>query len=318
MTRTEILNSNRTKTWKIQELLKLGLTRDEVAGLVGANYGFVHNVFAKLYPERIRRNRSFSTVIEEAEWTLSNFNFNHTFGVEIEAHGIDRSELAAELNEVGIQVNVEGYNHNTRNHWKVVTDGSLVGDKTFELVSPKLSGAEGLRQLKTVLIVLKGLEAKVNKTCGLHIHFDASSFNLTTWKNLYKNYAKIEKLIDGFMPTSRRSNNNYYCKSMRVQNYEAKINGSNSLEEIERQVTQRNRYYKLNTQSFWRHGSVEFRQHSGSVDYKKVSNWILFLARLVEYSKQAELKNETWATLNRFLPEELISYYRQRTETLAS
>jgi hypothetical protein len=164
---------------------------------------------------------------------------------------------------------------------------------------------------------LKGLEAKVNKTCGLHIHFDASAFNLTTWKNLYKNYARVEKLIDGFMPESRRANNNTYCKSMRVNNFETKINEATSLQEIETRITDRNRYYKLNTQSFWRQGSVEFRQHSGSVDYKKVSNWILFLARLVEFSKQAELKNETWNTLNRFLPDEMITYYKQRTETLA-
>lgn len=54
MTKQEILNMPATKTWKIKELLKLGLTKKEVAYEVGTNYGFVQNVFAKEYPDQIR------------------------------------------------------------------------------------------------------------------------------------------------------------------------------------------------------------------------------------------------------------------------
>jgi hypothetical protein len=54
MTKQEIKNMPATKTWKIKELLKLGLTKKEVAYEVGTNYGFVQNVFAKEYPDQIR------------------------------------------------------------------------------------------------------------------------------------------------------------------------------------------------------------------------------------------------------------------------
>lgn len=180
MTTTEILNSQRTKTDKIRLLLELGLTRKEVANILNIGYGFVQNVFAKTYPDRIQSRR---VVIGDS----MSFIFNRNFGVEIEAYGISRATLAKELRREGINVAVEGYNHDTREHWKLVTDGSLRGENTFELVSPILKGEEGLEELKKVCKVLKAKGAKVNKTCGLHIHFDATDYNLDNWKNIYQN-----------------------------------------------------------------------------------------------------------------------------------
>ncbi len=324
MTKEEILNSARTKTWKMEQLFGLGLTRREVAELVGVGYGFAQNVYARLYPERLRRRaRTIVEVIEEAEWRLTNFTFNHTFGVEIEACGINREELETELNAAGIPVRNEAYNHQNRPHWKIVNDGSLRGNSTFELVSPKLHGEEGLRQLKTVTLILRGLEARINSTCGLHIHFDASEFDLGMWKRLFKNYAKIEPLIDSFMPDLRRANNNTFCRSMRLRNYEDNIDRVSSLEEmttglrqLQNNLTGGSRYYKLNTQSYWVHKSVEFRQHAGTVNFKKMQNWILFLARFVEFSKQAEFTAESDEQLRRFLPDEIIGYIDNRRREL--
>src|SRR5689334_22495639 len=50
-----------------------------------------------------------------------------TFGCEFEfmmPQGMRREELARILTEAGIQTTAEGYNHSTRNWWKLVTDGS--------------------------------------------------------------------------------------------------------------------------------------------------------------------------------------------------
>ena len=49
MNTAEILNTNNTKTWKIEQLILQGLTRKAIAGLVtNGNYGFVQNVYAKM------------------------------------------------------------------------------------------------------------------------------------------------------------------------------------------------------------------------------------------------------------------------------
>ena len=324
MTQQEILNSIGTKTWKIEHLLRLGLTRREVAELVGTNYGFVQNVFARIFPDRVR-TRTAREIIEEAEWRLTDFDFNHTFGIEIEAFGLEKQELKEELNRAGIETEIEGYNHITRTHWKIVSDSSISGDNSFEIVSPKLQGEDGLRQLKTVVLILRGLEAQVNRTCGLHIHFDASEFSAETWKNIYKNYAKLEKVIDSFMPESRRENNNNFCRSVRVRNFERKIDEITNLQDAEaavrrlhRELTNSSRFYKVNAEAYFRHRSIEFRQHSGTINFKKISNWILFLARFIEFSKQANASCETMETMRCFLPDEIFNYYEARRLQLAS
>ena len=219
----------------------------------------------------------------------------------------------------GINVELEDYNHSTRTHWKIVSDGSIRGNNPFELVSPILQGNEGLEQLRKVSEVLESLKTKINKTCGLHIHFDAVDFDISTWKRLYKNYASIEDIIDSFMPESRRKNNSSFCRSMRVDNFKSLIDAVSStsdarlgLAALEWDITYNSRYYKLNTQSYWRHKSVEFRQHSGTVNYEKISNWILFLARFIEFSKRNEINNENWDALKGFLPDELINFYEER------
>ena len=99
---------------------------------------------------------------------------------------------------------VEGYNHTTRPHWKLVTDSSLNGNDTFELVSPILVGEAGLRELEKVCWVLDLCDVKVNESCGLHVHIDAVGFSMETWRNLALSYKHLEPVIDKFIPASRR------------------------------------------------------------------------------------------------------------------
>lgn len=140
-----ILSENGTKTSKIQKLLALGLTRRQVADLVAnGNYGFVQNVY-------MRMMQGLTNTAAQAAATIApaiDYIFNRNFGVEIEAYNCTRDRLARELTAAGISVQVEGYNHTDHaDHWKLVTDSSLRGDNTFELVSPILNGEQGLEEL---------------------------------------------------------------------------------------------------------------------------------------------------------------------------
>ncbi len=198
-----ILAQETTKTRKIQLLLLLGLTRRQVADLVTrGNCGWVYNVYKKM----VSSGTFIPSQTTAVPTSVLNYSFNHRFGVEIEAYNCSRERLARELRDAGIQVSVEGYNHDARNHWKLVTDSSLEGRDTFELVSPILVGEEGLKELETVCWVLDACDVKVNESCGFHVHMDASDFSIETWKNLALSYKHIETLIDSFMPRSRRDN----------------------------------------------------------------------------------------------------------------
>ena len=305
MTTHQILALNETKTERIRLLLATGLSRKEVAELMGVGYGFVQNVYA----------RHFGVANPRSGLSLK---FTRSFGIEIEAVGASTYEVARAIQGKGIECNAEGYNHHTRRHWKVVTDASVPGG--FEVVSPVLRGKNGLEQLKKVTEALREVGARIRKNCGLHVHFGTRDFgsDVQMWKRLYRNYARIEEEIDSFMPQSRRGENNMYCRSMRVSDFESRIENASTLREIEMAVTRRCRYFKLNSQSFWRHKTVEFRQHSGTIEYEKIANWIEFCARFIEFSKQGKEAESGFENLKKFLSSKLMDFYRNRRLQLAA
>ena len=299
-----ILAQTITKTSKIQQLLMLGLTRRQVADLVtNGNYGFVQNVYKAMQqatPTQIRT-------------TALDYTFRRKFGVEIEAYNCTTTKLKNALKEEGINVEFEGYNHATRPHWKIVSDSSLSGDNTFELVSPILEGESGLKELKKVCWILDACGAKINASCGLHIHFDASNFTLDTWKNLVLGYKTLETIIDNFMPSSRR--NNIFCKPLRSIT-KAAIKNCRNIQELQYSAFNENRYFKLNPMSYNRHKTVEFRQHAGSTDFDKISNWILFLNGLITFATTNEIENGIVLNDIPFLDDEQKTFFRQRTKKI--
>lgn len=336
MTVEEILAQSRTKTWKIQQLILLGKTRNEIAALqvLGA-YGAIQNVYADMQrngqipastntrtprqttttpsprqtPRRnSRRTASVASVPATQPTTptvaipppqtatnqpqrenagnlisvIGNRQLKPVtgkFGIEIEAFNVTRPTLRDAIANFGVACEVESYNHTTRPTWKLVTDGSLNGSNPFELVSPILVGQDGLMQLKKVCTVLQMQNARVNNSCGLHVHFDASQITFPVLQNLLINYMNFEEEIDSFLPQSRRSNR--YTQS--IKNHRTAVENARTMQGLISAFD--GRYYKVNLQSYSRHNTIEFRQHSGTVEYEKIENWVIFLHNLIEYSK---------------------------------
>ena len=211
---------------------------------------------------------------------MPTFNSTRQFGIEIEGTGLSVSQAAAALRNAGIPCEDNGYNHSVRPHWKAVSDAS-VGDG-FEIVSPILSGVEGLEAVKAVAAALVAAGATVDRSCGLHVHVNARDLSSKSFANVARRYARFESEIDALHPRSRR--NNSYCQSVNdivddITRLEA--NGY-STRELSQNIG--SRYYKVNLVSFLRHGTVEFRQHAGTVDGTKMVNWIMFCVMFVEDS----------------------------------
>jgi Putative amidoligase enzyme. len=310
----QILEQSGTKTSKIRQLINLGISRTEIARLLtNGNYGFVQNVYKKMQAEG-----QLNQITEQiASPSITPRIFDKEFGVEFEGYNVNMETLKNKLRAAGINCQTESYNHNTSPHWKIVTDGSLTGNQTFELVSPILRGEAGIAEMVKVCSVLNKAGAKVNKSCGTHVHINARNFTLEQWKRIYINYARLEKTIDGFMPDSRRKDNNTYCKGFSaVRNFETKITGANSLNEIERIFN--SRYFKINPKSYSRHNTCEFRQHAGTTDFIKISSWVRFLSNLVDFSEENLIGNRTIGGLKNFNTAELTNYFEYRTLELAS
>jgi hypothetical protein len=315
---TAIIAQRITKTEKIRQLILLGLTRTEIARLVtNGNYGFVQNVYSKMRQNgELNHAAAVTAVIEE---TFSPRAFDKEFGVEFEAYNVSKETLRSKLAAAGIACEIEGYTHRTTPHWKIVTDASLRGSQTFELVSPILKGEAGLQELMKVCNVLNRCGAKVNMSCGTHVHINAREFSLEQWKRVYINYARLEKAIDGFMPASRRANTNQYCKGFgNVRNFEAEINSVGSVEGFAAKLGN-SRYWKVNPTSYSRHKTCEFRQHAGTTDFVKISSWIRFLSNLVDYSETSTVrKGATLEAIKAFNPIEIVNFFEYRTLELAA
>lgn len=303
-----ILAQETTKTSKIQQLLRIGVPRAEVARLItNGNYGFVQNVYKKMM------EREGGLNIRQAVSAALDYTFNRRFGVEIEAYNCTRERLARELADADIEVAVEGYNHTTRSHWKLVTDGSLEGNNTFELVSPILVGEAGLKELEKVCWVLELCDVKVNESCGLHVHIDAAGFSMETWRNLALSYKHLETVIDSFMPVSRR--NNRYCIGLKHVSDE-RIKSARTIDELKDMIG--DRYHKVNLVAYSRHKTVEFRQHSGTTNFTKMRNWVLFLHKLVTFATRGEVPARTTLMDIPFLDSEQKLYYKLRTKKLSA
>jgi hypothetical protein len=217
------------------------------------------------------------------------------FGVEIEfLSNVSPEQVLLNLRAAGLIAQYEGYTHETTPHWKIVNDGSC----GYELVSPVLQGEAGIPELHRAAAALEAAGAKVDKRCGLHVHFDARAMSLRAVKNLFKLWLKFEDVLDAFQPESRRGNANHYCQSNlmhapvgpddhRVQCSRVfnKIDACRSIEEMRQLYPCR--YRKLNIQSYFRHQTLEVRHHSGTTCPEKITHWVRLMARLFDAAESA-------------------------------
>ena len=238
--------------------------------------------------------------------------FKFTFGVEIEclvASSVMRE--CATRNAMPFQY--EGYNHTDNNHYyKFVSDSSIRGENPIECVSPVLTGKVGMKSLENCCKALNEANAQVNVSTGLHVHIGAQNLSDEAYVNVFKNYQKLESVIDTFMARSRRENNSQWCRSLQGKDFSFCTSKNDVYD-----VMSGNRYYKVNACSYSRHRTIEFRQHQGSTDFEKISNWVNFCAKLVAWSKKNVLQTEVTSIDEiPFLTVKEKSFFKQRAEIL--
>ena len=251
----------------------------------------------------------------EVEFVLreSQSKTGFTFGVEIECLMM-RSRFIERARDNRMQYEYQGYNHtDNRTFYKLVSDSSIHGDNPIECVSPILEGNDnGFESLKNCCKTLNEADAKVNRSTGLHVHIGASGMTDKWFLNIFKNYQKLESIIDTFMAPSRRRDNNTFCKSLQGYNFDY---ACNTIADLQRKLS--SRYYKVNPMSINRHGTIEFRQHQGTTDFEKISNWVRFCAKLVQWSKENVLSNEDLRIDNiPFITESEKAFFKSRANAL--
>ena len=217
------------------------------------------------------------------------------------------------------------YEPNTKWSWH---EDSSIDDRRgngLEVVSPILSGSKGLYAVKKVAKALEDAGISANNTCGLHVHVDARDLTLYDLVNTLRRYDEYENKIDALMPNIRVGN--CFCLSTKldVKNILSHLPKENTKnKDTIRRFLERNfndRYRKLNLSAYLVHGTIEFRQHEGTVDSTTIVNWIRFCVNFVEQSKIRprninEIVPLPEDSLFRKLPKSVTKFYQQRREEM--
>jgi hypothetical protein len=255
------------------------------------------------------------------------------FGVEVEflSPTYSQSDLISALRAVDVPVTGSHYGSADTSVYKLQQDSSC----GLELVSPPLqtNTPDDITTFKKAIAVLNAAGCRVNKSCGLHVHHDASGVTTKQLSSLVKYYAKFEEVLDSVQPISRRGNNNYYCRSILSTPYGGARTVEQVFEKVEAantgyalaQAVKNDRYCKLNLYSLPEHNTVEFRQHAGTLDYEKIMNWVSLTNGLL-WSAENSTPNgvggaNKWGNFWYQLPygeerTELMGYYRKRVKEL--
>ena len=211
------------------------------------------------------------------------------YGLEFEFSSNRSQEYITDLlNRNGIHA--ENTHRARTGVWAVSYDGTIdthdYNCHQIELKAPPLRIHE-LGQVKKVLDLLRTeTESAVNYSCGTHTHIEID--NWETIKSIYYLWNHYEDTILGFLPHVRRSNG----MAKKIKPRWERIWPS-----VREGHIPNDRYLMVNSHCFSRYGTVEFRGHSGTLNFNKIKRWILFCASLVELAKEFE----RWDTLALYL-----------------
>jgi hypothetical protein len=165
-------------------------------------------------------------------------------------------------------------------HWAsegIHSDGSGV-----EIPSPILQGRKGLAELRTVMQLLVDNGGYVSTEDGLHVHHDAPEFlnDRSAVERLVETWAVNQDVIDNLVHSVRRGTQGYgHWACEKTWNETTVAQFKRGPEPSYYGHT--SEYYPggrgaLNITALNEHGTVEFRQHEGTLDFNVAAAWIRF------------------------------------------
>ena len=251
---------------------------------------------------------------------------NQHYGVEIEFTGIVRERAAKVIADaLGSVAQFIGGAYDewlivdgNGKKWKVMRDVSIRSEywsrdnrryqgyadrsagKQYknELVSPVLGWGD-FDALEKILAALGKTKAKVNNSCGLHVHVDGVDHTAGSLKNLVGLWVNKEEMLYqalevdfGRIDYAKKYQvgmNGYYGSDTKrfyelimKEKYSSKdAVGAAYYESHHRTFSERNthysntRYYGLNLHSLWQKGTVEFRLFNSTLDFETAKAYIV-------------------------------------------
>lgn len=196
----------------------------------------------------------------------------------------------------------------------ITADGSVRADAGTHNVEHGTSPARGddfVKQLRETCDLLHEQGARVNKSCGLHVHVDARDFTTREILAFARLYSRVEKSLYGLVSKARRTNDYSRPWGPKLTDEHATSEGRCSAMDEDQPLTKRekaldiatygdeslarrcktnrykdsSRYHGVNFNALACHGTIEFRLHHGTVNFTKIAMWAALCSALVEYAK---------------------------------
>ena len=192
------------------------------------------------------------------------------------------------------------------NGYREAYDGSIEGNGR-EMISSPTSGDELYKRVHDLESWATKHSVYVNRSCGFHIHFDATD---TTWRDLrYISLVaiKAEQHIYDMLPRSRQNSN--WCKRMsmdfnqllncRSQEDFVDLWYSSGDSGVNREKYNDSRYHGFNLHARFYLGTIEFRYHSATLNAEKILNWIKLCNSIIETGIAMSRESQGKATADR-------------------
>ena len=241
-----------------------------------------------------------------------------TQGIEIETAGVSIAQIKTAFENASIK------------GASVVHDGTPSVDAEIVLPPLCLFNIDGTpcqvayEYLTSVSRVLNRLGCRINSNCGLHVHvgiypladdqqphlWTANSIakkertgryyttglqddpiSAVVWHDVLYRCSRQQNLIDHILPPSRTGNR--YCYPTRIEAFEGRNANDATIESV-KQLT-RGKFSAINFET-WSRGTVEFRQHSGTIEVEKIMAWCRLIRTIVNWSRTDRVEEGTGST----------------------
>ena len=225
---------------------------------------------------------------------------SQNFGIEIEMTGLTRAAAAriiaghfdTQATHVGGGYDAYTIRDNRNCQWRVVSDACIGGrngrnrsasqDYSVEFVSP-ICQYEDIETVQELVRKLRAGGARVNDSCGIHVHVDASSHTPQTLRNIVNIMASKEDLL--YKTLKVQVNREHYCQKADTRFLE-ELNHKRpkTMQEVEQMWYNGyggryihyddSRYHALNLHSVFSKGTIEFRMFNSTLHAGEVKSYI--------------------------------------------
>lgn len=225
---------------------------------------------------------------------------SQNFGIEIEMTGLTRSAAAriiaghfgTQATHIGGAYDAYTIRDEQNRQWKVVSDASIrcrngsnraaSRDYSVEFVSP-ICQYEDIETVQELVRKLRTGGARVNDSCGIHVHVDASAHTPQTLRNIVNIMAAKEDLL--YKTLQVKVNREHYCQKADTRFLEdLNHKRPKTMDEVEElwyngrggryDHYDNSRYHALNLHSVFSKGTIEFRLFNSTLHAGEVKSYI--------------------------------------------